>query len=482
MKKNKIIAIIASFIICLSAAGCSSSESSESETVNSSESISKESGVKGSDQNTSEIVVSGLSNSADNLETSDIFSKRDLAQEADLSDAKQLSVKDSETLSITEEGVYVLTGTAKNCTVKIEADKEAKIQLVLDGVTVENDDFPAIYIVSADKVFITTTDSNNKLSVTGEFNADGDTNTDAVIYSKDDIVFNGKGTLEIVSSKANGISGKDDIKFTGGTYKITSEKDAVEANDSIAVSDGTFEINSSKDGLHSENDEDDTVGYIYISGGKFTINAKSDSIQSATVAQIDGGTLDLSAAEGIESTHVIINGGEITIAATDDGVNGSQKSKSAGTPSFEMNGGTLKISMSGNDTDAIDVNGNVTVNGGTIDISSNMQGSSESFDYDNSAEFNGGTIIINGEQVDEIPKPMMGGGFGGGRGGFNKNGNGGNFNMNNMPEDFDPENLPEDFNKGNFKKFDGENSGQNRFRRGNMQTESTDTLSASADV
>ena len=44
-------------------------------------------------------------------------------------------------------------GTA--CTVRIEADKEAKIQLVLDGVSITNDDFPAIYVVSADKVFIT---------------------------------------------------------------------------------------------------------------------------------------------------------------------------------------------------------------------------------------------------------------------------------------------------------------------------------------
>ena len=308
-------------------------------------------------------------------------------------------------MTISEAGVYVLSGTAKNFTVKVETDKESKVQLVLDGLEVTNDSFPVIYVVSADKCFVTTTDSRNSLSVTGTFTADGSTNTDAVIYSKDDLVFNGTGTLTIVSSQGNGISGKDDIKFTGGTYQLTTAKDAIEANDSIAVYDGVFEITTSKDGFHCENDDDDTVGWVYIHDGTFRIKGSSDAIQGATVVQIDGGTFTLSGAEGIEATYVQINGGDIAITASDDGINASRKSQRFGTPTIEFNGGSVTISMGQGDTDAVDANGNIIVNGGTI----NVTAPTSSFDYDGSAQYNGGTIIVNGTQVDSIPQSMMGG-------------------------------------------------------------------------
>lgn len=352
-------------------------------------------------------------NTTGKLDTADLFSERDLKQTADTSGAATITAQDNKTETITEGGVYILTGTASNFTVKVEADKEAKVQLVLDGLNVTNSSFPVIYVVSADKCFVTTTATDNTLSVTGAFTADGDTNTDAVIYSKDDLVFNGTGTLTVISSAGNGISGKDDVKFTGGSYIIQSAKDSIEANDSIAVYDGAFTITSGKDGLHSEDSDDDTTGYIYIRNGSFTINAASDAIQATTVCQIDGGTLDLTASEGIEGTYIQINGGDITINASDDGINGARKSNSMGTPVIEFNGGHIRVTVGQGDTDGIDSNGNIIVNGGTIEVTAQMS----SFDYDGTAQYNGGTIIVNGTQVNSIPQSMMGGGMG--RGGMN---------------------------------------------------------------
>ena len=345
-------------------------------------------------------------------ETSDLFTERDLDQSPDLSSAKTIVVADGETIDITEEGIYVIQGTATDCFIRVEAEEQSKVQLVLDGVNITNSDHSAIYVVSADKCFITTTNSNNILSVTGEFAGD-DTTGDAVIYSKDDLVLNGTGTLTINSSKGNGISGKDDLKITGGTYVITSAKDSIETNDSIAVYDGNFTIKTSKDGFHSEYSDDDTVGWIYIGGGTFDLTAASDAIQATTMAKIDGGTFDITAAEGIEATYIEVNDGTINITASDDGINAAQKSKSYSTPTVEINGGMLTIIMGQGDTDAIDANGNIIVNGGTIDITAQMS----SFDYDGTAQYNGGTIIINGTQVDSIPQPAMGGR--GGMGGMN---------------------------------------------------------------
>ena len=120
------------------------------------------------------------------LDTSDLFSDRDLAQTADTSSAVQIALTDGQDVTISEEGVYLVTGNASDATIIVEAADSAKVQLVLDNVTITNKNAPAIYVKSADKVFVTST-GDNALSTTGAFNADGTTNLDAVIFSKSDL-------------------------------------------------------------------------------------------------------------------------------------------------------------------------------------------------------------------------------------------------------------------------------------------------------
>ncbi len=297
--------------------------------------------------------------SADN--GSDVmFTQEDLACTPDLSDAVQYTVKSGEDLTLTEAGVYVLSGTAENTVICIETGDEDNVQLVLNGLSVTNTDIPCIYVKNADKVFVTTI-SDSSLSVTGTFTADGDTNTDAAIFSMSDLVLNGTAALT-VNSTDNGIVSKDDLKVTGGTYTVTAASKAFEANDSIRIADGTF---------------------------------------------------DISAAEGIESTYILINGGTIGIEAGDDGINAAIKSD-AYRAALEINGGEITVTMASGDTDGIDSNGDLTITGGSIDVTG-----PSSFDIDGAVTFTGGTVTVNGQQVDTIPSQMMGrgSGFGGMQGG-----------------------------------------------------------------
>ena len=343
------------------------------------------------------------------IDTSSLFTERDPEQTADTADATQIALTDGQDVTISAEGVYILTGSAENATIIVEAADTDKIQLVLDGVTITNQNAPAIYVKSADKVFVTST-GENVLSTTGALGADGTTDLDAVIFSKSDLVLNGTGSLTI-SSTANGISGKDDLKFTGGIYTITAAKDAVEAHDSIRISDGTFTIDAGKDAFHSEDEDDDSVGYIYIAGGTFEIKAGDDAIQGTTYTIIDGGSFTISAAEGIEGTGVQINSGSISITASDDAINAAGKT-SKFSPFIEINDGRISIDMGQGDTDAIDCNGSLTINGGTIDITAQS-----AFDYDGTGTLNGGTITVNGSAVTSLTQTGLGGAMGGTRNG-----------------------------------------------------------------
>jgi hypothetical protein len=349
-----------------------------------------------------------------------MFTDRDLTQTVDTSSATTYTVSDGQNITITEEGTYVITGSASNVTITVEADDTAKVQIVLQDCSVTNDSSPVIYVKSADKVFVTLSGSSS-LAVTGTFTTDGETNTDAVIYSKSDLTLNGTGSLTI-SSTANGISSNDDLKITGGTYDITATEDAVEAHNSIRIAGGTFTITSGKDAFHSEDSDDDTVGYVYIYDGTFNISASDDGIQATTVLQIDGGTFNIDAVEGLEGTYVQINDGDITISASDDGINATAKS-TAYDVILEINGGNISITMGSGDTDALDSNGSLIINGGTVDITAQY-----AFDYDTTAELNGGTVTVNGSQVTEITESMMGGGgmSGGGMQGGMQGGPGGN--------------------------------------------------------
>ena len=406
-RKKKAIAVVAAvLILCLAAAltGCGSSAVKNAQVAENTATRSAQTAASDGKADSAAAVGTAVSVGA-----SERFTARDLSQTADLSEATSVPVSDGETVTITEAGVYVLSGSAENATVVVDAGDEDKVQLVLDGLSIVNAHQACILVENADKVFLTSAEgSENALTVSGKFTGD----EDAAVFSRDDLVLNGLGTVT-VSSTGDGIRSNDDLKLTGGTWIVTASDCAIKAHDGIYACDGEYELVAGSDGLHAEDSDDDTIGSIVIDGGSFTVQAGDDGIHATTGVTVNGGTLAIRAAEGIEATQVTINSGTVGIQATDDGINAGRKSGSLSVK-IEINGGQITIAIGAGDTDAVDSNGNLIITGGTIDITAQSP-----FDYDGSCSYTGGTIIVNGVETDSVSNQMMGGGMAGGApGGF----------------------------------------------------------------
>lgn len=325
-----------------------------------------------------------------------------------------VAVSDS-TVTISKSGTYVISGQSDGVQIKVEAEKTDDVHIILNGVTMTNTN-AAISATSAGHVYLTLVDgTTNSLSDSA---SNGDEKAAAALFSKVDLTINGKGTLNVDGKKNNGIKANDTLHITGGTYKITAVGDAFNVNDEFNITGTSMTIDAKEDGVKVDNDDDTSVGTMYLSDNTITVTAGDDGIHASGDLVIDSGTYTVkNSTEGLEGKSITINGGDITIYSTDDGVNAANKNAQQSEIFFTMNGGNLTVEVGQGDTDPIDSNGDITVNGGTI----KMTGQS-GFDFDGTATYTGGDIYLNGEKQTEIVNSMPGGG---GAPGGGPQGNGG---------------------------------------------------------
>lgn len=295
------------------------------------------------------------------------------------SDAVSIS---GSTITVQDEGTYILSGTLDNGMVVVNAENTDKVQLVLNGVSINSDTSAAIYVAQADKVFITLAEgSQNSLSNGGEFVAIDDNNIDATVFSKDDLTFNGEGTLTVASPAGHGIVAKDDLVVTGGEYSITAGEQGLSGKESVRIADGTFTITAGKDGIHAENADDTTLGFVYLAKGSYNITSDGDGISASNVMQIDNGSYTIKTGGGSETVTLNSNGDwgwgrpgerpdktQNTDTAEEDTV--SVKGLKA-TGNILVNSGTFEIDSA---DDALHSNANLTVNGGTWNIATGDDG------------------------------------------------------------------------------------------------------------
>lgn len=276
-------------------------------------------------------------------------------------DADGVAISGSQVI-ISAEGIYRLSGTLEDGQIVINAADTDKVQLVLDGVTIQSATSAAIYALEADKIFVTLAEgSENTLSNGGSYVAIDDNNIDSMIFAKTDLTLNGSGSLTIQAQAGHGVVSKDDLVVTG--------------KDSVAIAGGTFAITSGKDGIHAENTEDATLGALYIVDGTYTIHAQGDAISASGTLQIDGGTFDLTTGDGSASVDMSTSDsfapGRPGTAATQETTSTEEDTTSQkgikGESTYTINGGSFIIDSA---DDCLHAGGVMVLAAGEFDLSS----------------------------------------------------------------------------------------------------------------
>ena len=413
MKKYLSLLLVMMLVLSLMT-GCNNNES-VSDSTNNSENISAE-GSSDNDGTTDTTV----SDDTDSTQTDEeMFTDRD--RETDYDESKAVTIQlngttatassdsvqiNGSTVIITEEATYVISGSLTDGMLVVNAADTAKLQLVFKGVDITSETSAALYILEADKVFITLAEgTENTLTNGGSFEAIDDNNIDAALFSKQDLTLNGSGSLSVTSPAGHGIVCKDDLVFTGGTYTVYSASHGLDANDSVRIADANLTIDAGKDAIHCENTDDTSKGFIYIESGSINAEAEGDGIAAGAYLQIEDGSIELLVGGGSENGsesssgnyggfmgggkhgqssestattteeystsmkgikavgNILINGGSFAIDSADDSIHSDS--------SVTIHGGSYTIASG---DDAIHAEETLTVTAGTIDISKSYEG------------------------------------------------------------------------------------------------------------
>lgn len=221
-------------------------------------------------------------------------------------------------LTLKNAGTYYLSGKLSDGQIVVDSDGD--VEIVLNGVNINNSKGPAIYGKNGDMSIKVQGETKNYLS-DGESYLELDENEEpnACVFSHDRITVKGAGELTITANYEDGIGGKDEIKINNSILTVNALDDGIRGKDYVELNGGTVTVNTQQgDGIKS------TKGYIVVNDGSYTISSFKKGFESADTLTINGGNIDVAnCTEGFEGVQVIINDGSIHINASDDGINAS---------------------------------------------------------------------------------------------------------------------------------------------------------------
>ena len=210
-----------------------------------------------------------------------------------------------------------------------------------------------------------------------------------------------KGNFGGGNRAANGMPGNNS---SGNSSKKSYSTKGIKAESEINISGAAINISSTDDGIHANSDSgvletgEDGKGIISISGGTITISTGDDGIHADKELNITDGYINvLTSYEGLEAITINISGGQSFVYAADDGINACTGDGTS-TPLINITGGYVDVTTGSGDTDGIDSNGSYTQSGGMVFVKGGSSSGqvSGSIDVDGNITITGGTCIALG--------------------------------------------------------------------------------------
>jgi hypothetical protein len=147
------------------------------------------------------------------------------------------------------EVAYEINGTTNDGMLKLYSDK--KYKLTLNGVSIKNNDGPAINIQSGKRAFIVISGTNTLED--GTTYATSTEDQKGTFFSEGQLIFSGDGTLNITGNNKHALASDDYIRYISGTLNILkAASDGIHANDAILIDGGAFDIKASSDGIEAD--------------------------------------------------------------------------------------------------------------------------------------------------------------------------------------------------------------------------------------
>ncbi len=269
------------------------------------------------------------------------------------------------TVTPTLKSIYILSGTATDGSFRINSDDNAKkVEIQLNGVSITNNDGPAINVQSGKRTYIVANEGTYNHFIDGSTSyATSTEDQKGTIFSEGELLFSGKGHVNVSSTAKNGIVSDDYIMIRPNTniYVKSTSGNGIKGKEALLVKGGVVNVEVSataSKGLSSD-------GNYQQDGGRVI------AITSGT-GEYDSDEKDVSACSGLKADSVItINGGTLECKSTGKGGKGISTDQS-----LTINDGTVDVITTGstysysNSLDSkakgIKADGNITINGGDV--------------------------------------------------------------------------------------------------------------------
>ena len=313
------------------------------------------------------------------LLASTAFADGSITLSPDGSTSTDASVRiDGQTVTITQAGTYQIAGTLDDGALIVESAENAKITLVLGGVSIKNSTGAAIQISTADDVTIELAEGTTNVLQSGEevdiaAATESKEASGGALQSKADLKIKGKGSLTVLGYLNNGIHCTKDLKIKNGNISVTALGHGIKGKNSVTVSGGTVTVTSGKDGITSDETENEEKGFVTIEDGEIIITSVGDGVSAETTLTVTGDVISIisggGSANAQQKTDNMRDWWDFDNSASDDN-SASCKGLKAGK-ALVISGGSITIDAQ---DDALHTDGDMTISGGECILSTGDDG------------------------------------------------------------------------------------------------------------